>query len=472
MKVKIGIISSLISIAIICCTLGACETDPITSSTAVSTVTSDTVSLISSEEVSTSSLTGSSSKSKTSSKKENTVTSKTETVKSDKEIDFGTTVTNITAVSKSDYHYASNLSGNLLRAYNILKTAAATRSVGMISLGNISASEARLVYTAVKNDYPEYFWLSNAYVVSTAPSGQTRIALELENKDSPKYLVSSDERYTMSSELKKVLRSIRTEITKLAKTKTLTEDDLERFVYDWLCENVTYNDDATKNADSYPLAFTAYGALVQGSAVCEGYARAAQLLFNMLGIKNILVTGQSAGSGHMWNIVCIGGNWYHFDATWADSESEFAPYAFFYNMSDSEILRDRTIDPTLASDMSNVEGDWNYAIPKCPNTGTAYSDENYSLINGEKNISNQISEALASAIQNNQTVGNRYYDFAFAKGTDDTIAKSSAKQLNYKTIIENANRLSRKNTDICIGDYQVTVCESGAFRIEFKTVLR
>ncbi len=63
-------------------------------------------------------------------------------------------------------------------------------------------------------------------------------------------------------------------------------------------------------------AFSAYGAVVNGRAVCMGIAAAAKLLLNSYGVSNALVGGVGPGnSAHMWNVVEIGGERYNLDIT-------------------------------------------------------------------------------------------------------------------------------------------------------------
>ena len=70
------------------------------------------------------------------------------------------------------------------------------------------------------------------------------------------------------------------------------------------------------NDDSYKLAHTAYAALVNGTAVCQGYA---VLLYRMLmeqGIDCRIMAGEGNGGAHAWNIAKIGQQYYYLDATW------------------------------------------------------------------------------------------------------------------------------------------------------------
>lgn len=67
-----------------------------------------------------------------------------------------------------------------------------------------------------------------------------------------------------------------------------------------------------------------YGALVNGKAVCEGYARAFKMVMDRLGVACVLVQGYSQGEGdgyeaHMWNYVQVDGAWYAVDVTWNDT---------------------------------------------------------------------------------------------------------------------------------------------------------
>lgn len=113
--------------------------------------------------------------------------------------------------------------------------------------------------------------------------------------------------------------------------------DKELYFHDYICQNTTY---LTQEDDGY----TAYNALLEGRAVCEGYSRALQLLLDMVGVPNYLATGvgvDDSGSreGHMWNIVTIGGANYHVDATWDDLDAEdIHHYAHtYFNVTDDYI---------------------------------------------------------------------------------------------------------------------------------------
>ena len=92
-------------------------------------------------------------------------------------------------------------------------------------------------------------------------------------------------------------------------------------VYNWICHNVTYDYDNLEN-DSYRLKHTAYAALVNGTAVCQGYAVLLYRMLLELGVDCRIVDGIGNGGAHAWNIVRVSGKWYNLDATWDSSRAE------------------------------------------------------------------------------------------------------------------------------------------------------
>ncbi len=61
---------------------------------------------------------------------------------------------------------------------------------------------------------------------------------------------------------------------------------------------------------------TAYELLTEGTAVCQGYADAFKLYMSMLDIPCAVIS--SDDMNHAWNLVKLGGQWYHVDVTWDD----------------------------------------------------------------------------------------------------------------------------------------------------------
>ena len=138
----------------------------------------------------------------------------------------------------------------------------------------------------------------------------------------------------------------------------LTEFETEVVLHDYLVNHCTYSYGSDKNDNE----FRAYGALIEGQAVCNGYAEAMALLLSCAGIENQYVVGvaksgsrsvkqkqENDSSGeekkenHAWNLVQINGSWYHLDATWDDpvGDKDILSHAYF-NLSDELMKRDHT----------------------------------------------------------------------------------------------------------------------------------
>lgn len=65
--------------------------------------------------------------------------------------------------------------------------------------------------------------------------------------------------------------------------------------------------------------YLGYDLLVRGTSVCDGYTKAYMDLLNRVGIPCVRVVSEAMN--HSWNLVQIGGQWYHVDVTWDDPTS-------------------------------------------------------------------------------------------------------------------------------------------------------
>lgn len=104
-----------------------------------------------------------------------------------------------------------------------------------------------------------------------------------------------------------------------AQTDIYTTDyEKLRFINNYLVDHCEYVSAAVKNPEQYPKAFTAYGCLIEGKAVCEGYANSVQLLCQLLDIPCIKVTGTAYNGDHIWNAVYLNDKWWMLDVTFND----------------------------------------------------------------------------------------------------------------------------------------------------------
>ena len=88
----------------------------------------------------------------------------------------------------------------------------------------------------------------------------------------------------------------------------MTDLQIALAVHDYLALHCAYDETYVRN--------TGYDLLVNGSAVCAGYADAYMDILNRLGVECIYVDSEQMD--HAWNLVKIDGSWYHVDITWDD----------------------------------------------------------------------------------------------------------------------------------------------------------
>lgn len=227
----------------------------------------------------------------------------------------------------------------------------------------LTQAEIRLVITAVKEDNPMLFWLTDKFGFSNT-EGYT--AIQLYSYEPPEKIK------TMQNKLNK-------EVNKFINSVEYGLDDfsLELLAHDYIIDRCKYDDDVKDSDDDY-LAFTPYGAIVNGNAVCEGYAKAFGYLLSQLGIKSKGIVGKGSQELHMWNAVKIEGNWYYTDISWDDGK-EYSRYDYF-NITESQLKKDHTISKVYSKCSSDeVNGtngvkaiNFNFSVPECDSTAENY----------------------------------------------------------------------------------------------------
>ena len=152
----------------------------------------------------------------------------------------------------------------------------------------------------------------------TEPDGRRLYTVEI----SPRYYMYLFQEEAVTERLGEVL-------TAFGFDETTSDYQKVRTIYDYICSHVRYDYVRRKNTHQH-MNSTAYGALIQQTATCQGYCA---LLYRMLretGIDCRIVTGTAYSAGraefHAWNIAKLDGKYYNLDATWDSGREE---YLFF-----------------------------------------------------------------------------------------------------------------------------------------------
>ena len=105
----------------------------------------------------------------------------------------------------------------------------------------------------------------------------------------------------------------------------LSDYEKAKKIYDYISINVSYDYEHLSDS-SYMLSHTAYAALIQETAVCQGYASLFYRMAHEAGLSVRIVTGLVDGEAHAWNIVKIGDLYYYVDTTHASSSGNRDDY--------------------------------------------------------------------------------------------------------------------------------------------------
>lgn len=198
-------------------------------------------------------------------------------------------------------------------------------NIGIGGLNIDVVKDFETIFSLFYSDYPEYFWLNNGgYNVSY---NQNSIVVN------PTYNLTGDQ-------LENAKLLYNTKVNSFINDLSGSDYDKAKTLHDRLINATEYQ---TSQNDQ-----NAYGALVDGKAVCNGYARAYQHLLLEAGIPAWYVSGKSINpvtnitEGHAWNVVKLDNNWYYTDITWDDQSPTI--YYEYFNVSSEQLLKDHQID--------------------------------------------------------------------------------------------------------------------------------
>jgi len=175
-------------------------------------------------------------------------------------------------------------------------------------------------------DYPEYYWFGGTVGLAAYESGVIACLTGFQ------YSHTGDVEAEAFEDAVEAL---------LAECPDGSDYEKALYIHDVLVDHIVYD-------ISWHDEQSAYSALVNGRAVCAGYARSYQYLLNRVGIDAWTVEGyageienkQTELEPHAWNLVWIDGTCVYTDVTWDDQKT----YLFhsYFNRCLNEIDNDHT----------------------------------------------------------------------------------------------------------------------------------
>lgn len=199
---------------------------------------------------------------------------------------------------------------------------------------------------AVMMEHPEYFWLSgNATFNGVYSDKFSGCDIQMETICDMSQVPAMRERLEKDVE----------QIVSSANAGCGNDYEKAKYVHDYLVQHCAYDKDTydkyMEGNRSATLAYTTYGCLCNHLAVCEGYAKAYQLVMNRLGIECGLISGTAGnytvGRGpHAWNYVKLEDGYYLVDVTWDDTDSNYDDDISwdYFCISSVEMLKDHMAD--------------------------------------------------------------------------------------------------------------------------------
>ena len=191
-----------------------------------------------------------------------------------------------------------------------------------------------------------------------------------------------------------------------------TDEEKARYLYNYAATNASYQleDYSTRNV---PIA----DLLIDGKAICDGYADTVTMLFNMAGIETASTNGVSneTKSGHTINFAKLDGEYYYFDAS-ADSivfEKGFKP-AFYFGMSWAETSDSFTFDDKFQN--------------RCPKTEKSLLSGNIDIV-----ISDSSEKTIEKTAELVKSGGDTGIIVKFENGISDDDRKSITNSVALKT---------------------------------------
>ena len=209
-------------------------------------------------------------------------------------------------------------------------------------------------------------------------------------------------------------------------TDGMTEYQKAMALHNWLVMHAEYDYSFAS------VSYTAAGPLLHGTAVCNGYTMAYELLLKAVGIQ----TDRGHGKDHIWNIARLDGVWCHIDVTWDDGGG----FGFFgitdealvgvenhENKTSHEPCNDYRISQAYRSGtMKQLADDWTEQMAEHIRAGETSFTIRHSEISGKRTVERMTAQMVKDT---GITLDGRYYPL------DAEIQAIENEYVNYNLVV-------------------------------------
>ena len=255
--------------------------------------------------------------------------------------------------------FYSDVNSTIKSAFNDLTHDLSEFSFNYKAYG-LSTEEALIVCDRINLEHPLYYFLSQTLLVD-----ENEIIIQVSNE-----YVSSSRRLNIQNEICDYLNMF---------ANNDVFDTLLK-AHDYIIDSVDYEFDRYNNPSEEAHAHNIIGVIEKEGAVCDGYARAFQLVCDCFNIPSLIATGRSDNQKHAWNVVQIDDQWYWVDVTWDDCriddfisvgsynryETGFDYLYDYFLVPDNDFLFNHSLDPNSIS--SILDDGFMYELENRANT--------------------------------------------------------------------------------------------------------
>jgi len=226
-------------------------------------------------------------------------------------------------------------------AYNVVANTKVTTwdqfTTEIVKQLNNFAPEIKITYSGPMTDFKKNFMESFEKAQEQAVYASGHMESTTISADSTgnvtfkvKYLTNRTQEAALQKKVDQILKTI-------IKPSMKTDFEKVKSINDYIVSNTTYG---TKTKAS---PHSAYALLMEGQAVCQGYALIAYKMLEQAGFDVKYVVGNVNGNvAHAWNLVKVDGKWYHLDTTWNDPlPNRFGASSYdYFLVTDAQLKKD------------------------------------------------------------------------------------------------------------------------------------
>lgn len=258
---------------------------------------------------------------------------------------------------------------NYSQYYDVIKSALDNYEDNLVlNISNYDKDTYSLdVINKILIDYPNLRSRYSGALSNIEHGIPTKVTINLKYTDTKENLINKE----------KAIKEKVSEIISTLITSDMKDYEKELVLHDYVVNNTRY--DERLNTEDIPQdSYTAYGVLINGVGVCQGYADAIDRLLNAAGVECRMVIGDAYNGtkwvGHAWNIVKIQEQYYNLDSTWDDpitNDNSNRLYHSYFNVTDDELSKNHR---------------WNAQdYPKCDSEDYSFHNLNITEKNGYGN---------------------------------------------------------------------------------------